>query len=100
MAEFKPASSAMATVTTVASSATSVALIAANLQRKSLIITNPSTAILYILLGDAVGTAATATTNHSVQVPSLGTYTIDNFTGPASGIWAAANGSANITQLT
>ena len=47
--------------TSVASSATSVALIAANTRRKAIIFQNTSTAILYIYLNGAAG-AATATT--------------------------------------
>ena len=96
MSEFTLRSSDKAVVTTVASSASSQTLIAANPARRKLIISNPSTAILYILLG---GGTATATTAHSIQIPSLGTVTIDGFTGAVSGIHASANGSVQITEL-
>lgn len=82
--------------TNVASSASSQTLIAANPNRKKLIISNTSTAILYILLG---GGTATATTAHSIQLPTLTSVTIDGFTGAVSGIHASANGSVNITEI-
>jgi len=84
--------------TSVASSATSVALIAANTRRKAIIFQNTSTAILYIYLNGAAG-AATATTAHSLQLASNASYAIEGFTGSASGIWAAANGQVNITEF-
>jgi len=84
-------------VTSVASSASSVSLITANVARKGLSIQNTSTAILYVLLG---GGTATATTSHSVQIPSNGYYEVPyGFTGAVSGIWASANGSANLTEF-
>lgn len=85
-----------ATVTSVASSASSVSLIGANPERNELIITNASTAILYVLLG---GGTATATTAHSWQIPTLGSVNFGKFRGAVSGIWASANGSAQITEL-
>ena len=85
-----------ATVTSVASSGSSVALIAANPDRNILIITNASTAILYVLLG---GGTATATTAHSWQMASLASVNFGAFRGAVSGIWASANGSAQITEL-
>lgn len=85
-----------ATVTSVASSASSVTLIAANANRKRLIITNNSTAILYVLLG---GGTATATTANSDQLATLVTRDYGRFRGAVTGIWAAANGSAQVTEL-
>lgn len=96
MSEVTLRSFSRASQTSVASSASSVSLIAANAARKGLIIQNTSTAILYILLG---GGTATATTAHSVQIASNGYYDIGGFTGAVSGIWASANGQANITEL-
>lgn len=83
-------------VTSVASSATSVSLIAANDLRKGMIIQNTSTAILYVLCGT---TAATATTAHSIQIPANGYVTLGGYTGAMTGIWAAANGQVNITEF-
>jgi len=84
------------TISTVASSASSVTLIAARSARKKMIITNASTAILYVSLGTAT---ATATTGHSFQIPSLGTFVLDDYTGAATAIWASANGSAQVTEI-
>lgn len=96
MAEVTLRTFANATQTSVASSASSVALIAANKARKALIIQNTSTAILYVLFG---GGTATATTAHSVQLAANTSYAIEGFTGAVSGIWAAANGQANMTEF-
>lgn len=85
------------TYSSVGSSASSVALVAANPNRKKLIIQNTSTAILYV---DLTGGTATATTAHSKQMASNTSWELDNFTGAVSGIWASANGSANITEIT
>lgn len=86
-----------ATVTSVNSSASSVALIAANPDRNGLIVGNASTAILYVKMGG--GTATATTSGHSIQIPSLGHHDFGRFKGALSGIWATANGSAQITEL-
>lgn len=96
MSEFTLRTTNVGTVTTVASSATSVSLLAANLARRGASIQNTSTAILYVLVGT---TAATVTTAHSVQIPSNGYWEIPyGYTGALTGIWASANGSANMTE--
>ncbi len=89
------------TKASVTSAATSTALVAANTNRKTLIITNESTAVLYI---DLTGGTASAT-SYSVSLgPTASSvspsFTITNFTGPVTGIWASANGFARITELT
>lgn len=100
MAESTLRSFARPTQASVASSATSVPLFAANLARKAILISNASTAILYILFVPAgATTAATATTVHSIQIPSLGSYAIEGYTGAATAIWASANGQANVTEF-
>lgn len=96
MAEISSRTQSKATVTSVAGSASSVALVAAKASRKRMYIQNTSTAILYVLLG---GGTATATTAHSIQLASNAYVCIEGFTGAVSGIWAAANGQANITEL-
>lgn len=84
--------------TSVASSATAVTILAANANRKGASISNTSTAILYLLL--ATGTA-TATTSHTVQLASNTYYEVPfGYTGIITGIWASANGSANVTEFT
>ena len=96
MSETTLRTSNLVSVTTVASSASSVSLIAANSHRRGVSVQNTSTAILYLLVG---GGTATATTAHSVQIPSDGYWEAPyGYTGALSGIWGSANGSANITE--
>lgn len=87
--------------TSVTSAASSTSLIAANTNRKMLIITNESTAVLYI---DLSGGTASATSYSVVLGPTATSvspsFTIGNFTGAVTGIWASANGFARITELT
>lgn len=88
------------TLTSVASSGTSGTLFTANPDRNGLIITNASTAILYVRLCPAATlTAATTTTGHSFQIASLGTIDLGAYRGAATAIWASANGSAQVTSL-
>lgn len=96
MSEVTLRTSGRAVQTSIASSATSVSLVAANPARRKLIITNTSTAILYV---DFTGGTATATTAHGYQMASNTNLVLDNYTGPVSGIWASANGQANITEI-
>jgi len=85
-----------ATLTSVASSASSVQLLAANPQRRGASIQNTSTAILYVRIG---GGTADITTGHSVQMASNTYFEIPaGYTGAITGIWASANGSANMTE--
>ena len=90
--------------TTVASSATSVTIIANNAKRRGLTITNTSTAILYLNL---LGGTATATTAHAIQMAANTRYDLpllsangntECYTGAITGIWASANGQANVTE--
>lgn len=90
-----------ATKTNVASSGTSVTLLAQNTSRKSLTIANDSTAILYI---DATGGTASSS-SYTVALPAAAgsiasSLTINNFTGAITGIWASANGNARVTEYT
>lgn len=84
------------TITSVASSATSVTLLALNTGRKYATFYNESTAVLYL------ATAATATTSaYTVQIPASGFYEFSTaYTGVISGIWASANGNVRITEFT
>lgn len=92
-------------ITSVSSSASSVTILANNAARRGATIQNTSTAILYLRLD---GATATATTGHSVQVAPNTRYEIPTFnaanerdavyTGVITGIWASANGQANITE--
>ena len=95
--------SSKATLTSVGDESSSTSLIAANPERTGLLLTNTSSAILYILLG---GGTATATTAHSLRLAASGGQ-IDLsdisgrcFKGAISGIWASdAGGAVNITEL-
>ncbi len=88
-----------ATLTSVASTTASATLFSGNADRNGLIITNASTAILYVrLLSAGETTAATATTGHSFQMATLTTVDLGAWRGAATGIWASANGSANVTS--
>lgn len=102
MSEYKTNSKALAsstaTLTSVASGTSSVALLAANTNRRGGSIQNTSTAILYVRMD---GGTATATTGHSVQMAANTYFEIPyGYTGAISGIWASANGQANVTEYT
>lgn len=81
--------------TTVASSATSTSLLAANSSRSGFTIWNASTAILYLDYG-ATATAAA----YAVRIDPGGYFESPiAFTGQISGIWSAANGSALVREF-
>lgn len=88
---------AAAAPTRVASSATVVTLKAANASRRSLSIYNESTAVLYVKFGST----ATAT-DYTVQIAAGGYYEMPTpaYTGIVTGIWASANGAAQVTEGT
>lgn len=91
-----------ATVSTVASSASSVTLKEAHSQRTALSIYNASTQILYINITNA---AAATAGNYIIPIAGGGYYelpiTVRGVTPEKiTGIWASANGYANITQYT
>lgn len=85
-----------ATPTSVTAAAADTSLLAANASRRWASFYNESTAVLYLSLGSA----AASTTSYMTQVPPGGTVILNDFTGPVRGIWAAANGSARITEVT
>lgn len=96
-----PAFAATSTLTNVASSATSVTLLAANNNRKTVIIVNDSTSDLYVTLN----ASAASTTNFSFILagkgggtPSSASFTGEDYSGQVTGIWASANGNARITE--
>lgn len=87
-----------ATLANVASSASSVTLLAANAARQGAVIMNDSTAILYIKFGaTASATSFTYKLNggETWESPPAPIYT-----GIITGIWASANGAARVTELT
>lgn len=87
----------VATLTSVASAITSSVLLATNTARKSFVIYNESTSVLFVAF------AATASaTAYTVQVLAGGTFVPPanlRITGVISGIWTTANGFARITEL-
>lgn len=86
------------TVTAVADNAASVQLLAANTARVGAIITNDSSARLYIKLGTTA-----STTDYSVSLAQHGSFELPfGYTGRIDGIWATDpnDGAARITELT
>lgn len=80
---------------TVARSATSVTILAANTSRVEAIIRNDSNATLYLSL------TGTATTSSTVQLLKGDTYFEDKYTGIITGIWDSAGaGNAIVTEVT
>jgi hypothetical protein len=85
------------TTASVASSATSVAILAANANRKGFSISNISTARLYLSFSDPATTA-----NCFVEMPPGGFLLLDQqlIVGNAIyGIWSSANGTAQVTEF-
>lgn len=94
MSEYSPANNAQTTA--VSSSGTVVTLLSERRGRKGFRIHNASTAILYIRYG---GDATTSL--YTALVPANGgSYECPfQYTGKVTGIWASANGQANVTEL-
>lgn len=89
-------SSTTAAVTSVASSITSVTVLALNASRKGCVVYNDSTKTLYLKFGTTASTidfTAKLLAGDNYEVPF-------NYSGRIDGIWAAANGSARVTELT
>ena len=91
------------TNSSVSSGTSSVVLVASNVARRTLTITNNSTAILYVNMNASVA----STSNYSIALPPLSggvSSSIiikgDDYSGEIRGIWASANGSALITEVT
>lgn len=88
-----------ATATNIPSAASDALLKAANASRVGLVISNDSTAILYVLLGTGVASA----TNYTYALPAKGTVAvsqvISGYTGMVRGIWGSANGFAMVTEI-
>ena len=87
---------ATAAHTTVPSAAVSTTLLAANPARRSFILWNNSNKTLYVIFG----ATATLTAFTFVLGPG-GNYEskMDDYTGIISGIWNAANGDAQVTEI-
>lgn len=84
------------TTTSVASSASSVTILASNADRKGLSISNISTAKLYLSFTNPATTA-----NCFIEVPAGAFLLFDQqliVTNAIYGIWASANGTAQVTE--
>ena len=93
-----PCPSSSATLANVASSATTVTVLAANAKRKSVIIMNDSTQILYLKFGATASTSSFTyklAGGETLEIPGAGVI----YTGIIDGIWASANGNARVTEL-
>jgi len=91
---------ATATQTGVAASATSVTVLASNANRLGATVANDSTsAVLYLRLS---ATAATAASGGYTAMLTAGAYyeVPFGYTGAIVGIWAAATGFANVSEMT
>lgn len=86
--------------TNVASSASDVAITAANLNRRMLIVSNDSTSKLYLLV-DPSGAGTSSPTNFTYVVAAGATFEFPNpvSTARVRGIWSAANGTAAVTDV-
>lgn len=95
-APIDPPRAGSATLTQVASSATSVTLLASNTNRHSAILYNSSTQIAYVAFG-ATATSSAYTFQmgpNTLQIIEIGFI----YTGAISAIWASANGNMIITE--
>lgn len=89
------ASAATPAQSSVAGSASSVSLLAANADRRGASITNDSTALLYLKLGTTA-----STTSYTVKMAAGALYEVPfGYTGAIDGIWASATGNARITEV-
>jgi hypothetical protein len=91
------AGAATAALSQVASSITSVSVLASNANRKYFVLVNDSTSICYVAFG-----ASASSTAYSLRLPANGSYTSDvpAYTGAVSAIWVSANGGLKVTEVT
>jgi hypothetical protein len=90
------APASVSTVSSVVSSASSVQLLAANVNRIGVILYNDSTQVAYVAFAATASSSAytlkMAPGSHYESEPSV-------YTGVISAVWASANGSMRITEL-
>jgi len=88
-------SSAVSGQTSVAASASSVQLLAANLLRRGATVFNDSSSVMYLKLG-----VTASTTSFTVRMVSFAYYEVPfGYVGRIDAIWSAAIGNARITEL-
>lgn len=91
----RPGLAEISDVVQVASSATVVTLSADSEAAVGRAVFNDSTAILTLKLG-----LGASTSSMTVKIPAAGHYEVPfGYTGPISGLWAAANGNAYVTTI-
>jgi hypothetical protein len=92
-----PTTSSTPVRTSVAGSASSGTILAANGNRRGATIYNDSTAALYL----AFGGVGMSSSNFTVKIASSGYYEVPfSYTGVISGVWESATGSARVTEVT
>ena len=84
-----------AVTSAVASSATVVDILAANPDRQRAMIFNASTQVLSIKYG-----ADAAADDKTWDIAAGGQFEVQGYTGLITGLWASANGSAYVTEVT
>lgn len=86
------------TTSQVADTASSATLLSANAARVGVLLTNDSSARLYVRLS----AAAASTTNYSFSLAQHETWEDDKYTGEIRGIWATdpGDGGAKVTETT
>lgn len=86
--------------TSVAGSATSTSLLAANTARKGATFTNESTAHLYLIMGATASTTSYSVLLTGVTAPPYAYYELPyGYVGAVAGIWATATGNCRITEI-
>lgn len=92
----RPDQATTAALSNVASSASSVTLLASNANRLGASIFNDSTQVLYVKFGSAA-----SATSFVVKMAAADYYEVPfAYSGIITGIWASANGSARVTEVT
>jgi hypothetical protein len=89
--------SSTSSLTFVAAVTSSTQLLAANTNRKKMMVHNESTAVLYLAFG-----STSSATAYTVQVPANSYFEMPVppvYTGIIAGIWSSAIGNARITEL-
>jgi hypothetical protein len=94
----KESRAATSALTTVADNAASTSILASNANRLKAIITNDSSARLYLRFE----AAAASTSNYGVSLAQHETWEEFNYTGEIRGIWASdpGDGAARVTEFT
>lgn len=87
-------------ITTVAASASSVSLLASNVNRKGATIVNDSSAVVYIKCGTTASTTSYTSTLAGAGAAPFSSYEVPfGYTGAIDAIWASGTGNARITEF-